>query len=211
MTMALQRNDHVLFYGDSITDAGRQGKENNPDGMGVGYPAMISARLQARFPELGLRFTNRGISGNRVYDLESRLQTDVLDLKPTVVSILIGINDTWRRYDSNVVSPVTEFAAGYRRILTTLRGALKARIVVCEPFLLPIPDDRKQWREDLDPRIAAVRDLAREFQAIFVPLDGIFAAAACRAPMSYWLPDGVHPTQAGHGLIAEWWIRTVVE
>jgi len=207
--MLLQKNDHILFYGDSITDAGRQGKENNPDQMGVGYAAMVAARLAAQFPELALKFTNRGISGNRVYDLENRLQADVIDLKPAVVSILIGINDTWRRYDSNLVSLIPDFTASYRRMLQVIREKLAPRLVILEPFLLPIPDDRRKWREDLDPRIAAVRDLAREFQATYLPLDGVFAAAACRAPMGYWLPDGVHPTPAGHGLIAECWVRAV--
>jgi lysophospholipase L1-like esterase len=209
--MLIRKDDHVLFYGDSITDAGRRAKENNPGEMGVGYAAMIAWRLMARFPELNLKFTNRGISGNRVYDLESRFQTDVLDLKPSVVSIMIGINDTWRRYDSNVVSPVADFTASYRRILNAIRDKLGARLIICEPFLLPVPDDRKKWREDLDPRIAAARDLAREFRAMFLPLDGAFAAAACRAPMNYWLPDGVHPTPAGHALIAECWVQAATK
>jgi lysophospholipase L1-like esterase len=158
---------------------------------------------------LDLRITNRGISGNRVYDLESRLQADVVDLKATVVSVMIGINDTWRRYDSKVPSPIPEFEASYRRILQTIVQKLSARLVICEPFLLPIPPDRVAWREDLDPRIAAVRRLAVEFQATFVPLDGVFAAAACRQEMDYWLPDGVHPTPAGHALIAEEWLAAV--
>jgi len=206
--MLLQNNDHVLFYGDSITDAGRMG-ENNNGGLGSGYPAICAAVAAARYPELNLRFTNRGISGNRVYDLESRLKTDVLDLKPTVVSILIGINDTWRRYDSKIASPIPDFEASYDRICRQVAGPLKARLVICEPFLLPIPDDRVAWREDLDPRIAAVRRIARNYRATFVPLDGIFAAAACRQSMGYWAGDGVHPSPAGHGLIAEAWLAAV--
>jgi len=206
--MLLQRNDHVLFYGDSITDAGRMG-ENNNSGLGNGYPAICAAIAAARYPELNLRFTNRGISGNRVYDLASRLKTDVLNLRPTVVSVLIGINDTWRRYDSKIVSEIPDFEARYDRILQQVTGQLEARVVICEPFLLPIPDDRVAWREDLDPRIAAVRRMARKYAAAFVPLDGVFAAAACRQTMDYWAGDGVHPTAAGHGLIAEAWLEAV--
>jgi lysophospholipase L1-like esterase len=81
--------------------------------------------------------------------------------------------------------------------------------VICEPFLLPIPDDRIAWREDLDPRIAACRRIAREFDALYLPLDGLFAAAACRQSLAYWLPDGVHPSLAGHAFIADAWINLV--
>ena len=81
--------------------------------------------------------------------------------------------------------------------------------MICEPFLLPIPADRAAWRQDLDPRIAAVRRVAMDYGATYVPLDGIFAAAACRREMEYWAPDGVHPTAAGHGLIAQAWLKAV--
>ena len=205
--MLLQPNDHVLFYGDSITDAGRNSGVNG--GLGAGYAALCAAALRARFPEWNLTVNNRGISGNRVYDLEARLEHDVLALQPDLVSILIGINDTWRRYDRNVLSPVDEFQSCYRRILISLVETLGARVVICEPFLLPIPDDRRAWREDLDPRITACRELAREFNLTYVPLDGLFAAASTRVPLEYWLPDGVHPSLAGHGFIAEHWLRAV--
>lgn len=205
--MLLKTNDHMLFYGDSITDCG-QGEGVN-DGLGWGYVAIAAGIVMARHPQLNLRCSNKGVSGNVVFDLERRLKADVLAIKPTVVSILIGINDTWRRYDSNTVSDIPAFEDSYRRILATLRQELSARLVICEPFLLPIPEDRAAWREDLDPRIAAVRNLATDFGATYVPLDGIFAAAACKREMNYWAPDGIHPTPAGHGLIAEAWLKAV--
>jgi lysophospholipase L1-like esterase len=208
-TVLLQNNDHVLFYGDSITDAGRRDKSNN-HGLGYGYPALIAAALGSRLADMRLRFTNQGISGNRVHDLETRLQADVIDLKPTVVSILIGINDTWRRYDKGVLSPIGDFLESYRRICRTIVEKAGSRLVICEPFLLPTPEDRRQWREDLNPRIQAVRDVAREFAARFIPLDGLFHSAVSRREMAYWLPDGVHPSVAGHGLIADAWIDAVL-
>lgn len=207
--MLLRDGDHVLFFGDSITDCGRTGAADPDEAMGSGYAFLCAAMLSARHPGSNLRFTNRGIGGNRVSDLEGRLGRDVLDLRPDVLSVLIGINDTWRRYDSDVVSPVDAFARSYERILSAAREQLGARLIVMEPFLLPVPEDRRRWREDLDPRIAAVRELARRFEAVYVPLDGLFAAAACRRPMDYWLPDGVHPTPAGHALIADAWLRAV--
>ncbi len=207
--MLLQPDDHILFFGDSITDAGWRTESDKP--LGKGYVALIASSLTSRYPQLKLRFTNRGIGGNRIYDLDRRLQADVLDLKPTVVSILIGINDTWRRFDRDMVSPTTEFLTCYRHICTRIHQELSARLVLCEPFLLPVPLDRAAWRQDLDPRIHAVRQVAVEFASAYVPLDGLFAAAACRQPAVHWLHDGVHPTPSGHALIAEAWIQAVCE
>ena len=205
--MLIQADDLLLFTGDSITDCERDRDGQQPDSspLGKGYVSIIASRL-APAPR---RILNRGISGNRIYDLESRVESDLLALKPGVVSILIGINDTWRRYDSGVVSRIAEFEASYRRILGRVRDELKARIVILEPFLLPVPEDRRAWREDIDQRITATRDVAADFATLYVPLDGIFAAACCRAPASHWAKDGVHPTPAGHALIAEAWLEAV--
>jgi lysophospholipase L1-like esterase len=207
--MLLRKNDHILFYGDSITDAGRFDPATGNNGLGSGYVAILAERLAAEHADMSLRVTNTGISGNRVYDLETRLETDLLEHEPAVVSVLIGINDTWRRYDSDTVSAIDAFHAAYNRILYRVTDALNARLVILEPFLLPVPEDRRAWREDLDPRIAAVRDVARAHKACYVPLDGIFAAASCEKPCEHWLPDGVHPTPAGHALIAEHWLEAV--
>ena len=207
----LSPNDHVLFFGDSITDAGRNRNAAPGDsaGWGTGYVYQLAARLGADLADYELTFSNQGIGGNRITDLETRLQSDVLAHLPNLVSILIGINDVWRRYDSGAVSPLSEFAASYRRILENLSAA-QIEIVILEPFLLPVPTDRHAWREDLNPKIDAIRDLAREFEATYVPLDGVFAAASTRRESGFWLPDGVHPSPAGHALIAEAWLSAVV-
>ncbi len=197
----------VLFQGDSITDAGRS-RENDVD-LGRGYPAMVAAWFSALYPEKNVRFINRGISGNRAADLKRRWQPDCLDLAPTWVSILIGINDTWRRYDSNDPTSAQVYEANFRAILEQTRDKLNAKLVILEPFSLPVPEDRASWRVDLDPKIAVARKLAREFEGIFVPLDGLFAAAATKREMGFWLPDGVHPSAAGHALIAQAWLSAV--
>lgn len=207
MTTLIEDNALVLFQGDSITDAGRNYAD--PADLGTGYAMLVAAWFSAAYPEKRVRFLNRGISGNRVRDLRQRWQRDCLDLRPTWVSILIGVNDTWRRYDSGDPTSAEAFERDYRAILMATRDRLDARLIICEPFLLPVPDDRIAWREDLDPKIAAVRRLAREFDALYIPLDGLFAAAATRREPAFWLPDGVHPTPAGHALIAQAWLRTV--
>jgi len=207
MNCRIQPHATVLFQGDSITDAGRS-RENGED-LGRGYAAMVAAWFSARYPGHSVRFLNRGISGNRTGDLLARWQEDCLDLHPTWVSILIGINDTWRRYDAGDPTPTDVFEANYRALLSMTADIVGSHIIILEPFLLPIPPDRAAWREDLGPKIAVVRALAREFNTLFVPLDGLFAAAATQREMAFWLPDGVHPTPAGHALIAQAWLQAV--
>lgn len=210
MTGFINRNDRVLFIGDSVTDCGRA-RTTEIDGsaeMGNGYPFLISAWYNALYPEKCVTFLNRGISGNRVRDLRQRWQSDCLDLKPNVVSILIGINDTWRRYDSNDPTSTEAYEKDFRSLLDATRTA-GMRVILCEPFCLPFPEDRRAWRVDLDPRIQVVRRLALEYQTQLLPLDGIFAQAAAKRHPAFWLSDGVHPTPAGHALIAQNWIAAV--
>ncbi len=170
---------------------------------------MVASLLASRHPESCLSFTNRGVSGDGVKDLEARWETDCLALKPDLVSILIGINDTWRRYSRNEATSTEEFRDRYHSLLQRTKKRLDARIVICEPFVLPVPADREAWREDLDPKIGAARALAREFKAVYVAFDGMFAAASATVEPAYWAADGVHPTDAGHALMAEEWIRAV--
>lgn len=205
MPLQLKPNDTLLFFGDSITDCGRD--RAKLDSLGGGYVSQIHARLGHTLASPALRVINQGCGGHRIYDLEARLETDLLAHKPTVVTFLIGINDVWRRFDRQIVSPAAEFAAAYHRVLTRIRIEINPRLVLMEPFLLPVPADRRAWREDLDPKITVVRDLAVEFGADLIPLDGLFASAATRAPAAYWLPDGVHPSAAGHALIADTWLK----
>lgn len=205
MTNRIGQGGVVLFQGDSITDAERV--KTAPTHLGNGYAMLAAAWYGARYPEHQVTFINRGISGNRVQDLQARWDEDCMDLQPTVVSILIGINDTARRYDRNEPVSVESFEAGYRDLLNRTRDGLNAQIVLVEPFVLPIPERRRSWREDLDPKIQVVRELAREFGAVLVPLDGLFAQASTRAEFGYWAPDGVHPSPAGHALIAKAWLE----
>ncbi|MCE5314871.1 MAG: SGNH/GDSL hydrolase family protein [Armatimonadota bacterium] len=199
----------VLFQGDSVTDACRT--YDDPASLGQGYPMMIAASYGSMYPEQYVQFINRGVSGDRVINLQKRWQSDCIELQPDVVSILIGVNDTWRRYDSNDPTSTEAFEKVYRDILTQTREKTDAQIILMEPFVLPYPEDRIAWREDLDPRIHVVRSLAREFEAALIPLDGIFAQASARREIEFWAADGVHPTLAGHALIARAWIETVEE
>ncbi len=206
----LQPNDDIVFFGDSITDCGRDrdAPAGAEAGWGNGYAAMLSAQLSARSPELLLRFSNKGVSGDRVSDLEARLERDVLSLRPNLVSILIGINDVWREFDSGIPSPIEEFRASYRRILERITAA-GSELILIDPFVLRTRAEFDAWRPVLDPKIEVVREMAHEFAATHVPVDDIFAAASQKRDAAFWAEDAVHPTLAGHALIAQSWLQAI--
>lgn len=184
----------ILFQGDSITDCGRD--RSNPADLGSGYVAEIAK-------ETDHELLNRGVSGNRVYDLEARWTEDCIALKPDFVCILIGINDTWRRYDSNLVSPIEEFEASLDRICQRVSDELAVNMALLEPFLVHVRPELASWREDLDPRIEAIRRVAKKQGAEVVRLDELFTTAAARREPASLAPDGVHPSPAGHVMIAQ--------
>ncbi|MEU3460412.1 SGNH/GDSL hydrolase family protein [Streptomyces sp. NPDC006733] len=206
--MQLTDDDTLLFIGDSITDAGRD--RADPASLGDGYVHEIARTLRERTPDgAGPRVLNRGVNGHRVYDLESRWGTDVLDHRPTVVTVKIGINDTWRRYDRDLASPVAEFEACLNRLLAATARELSARLVVITPFLLPTGPDQERWFEDLTPRTDAVLRAAEHHGAQLVRADLVLPHAAQDRPPAELAPDGVHPSPAGHRLIADAWLAEV--
>lgn len=204
--MLIKDNTTVLFQGDSITDCGRNRETND---LGSGYPNFVASMFAALYPDMNVKFINRGVSGDRVRDLQNRWNEDCIALKPDYISILVGVNDTWRKYDANDPTSAEAFKKTYHDILTQIKEKTKAEIIIMEPYVLNSLPDRKQWREDLDPKIQVVRELAREFKAHYIPLDGIFAQACCGKEPSFWSEDGVHPNQTGHALIAKNWLMTV--
>lgn len=191
----------ILFTGDSVTDCGRR---EDVDGLGDGYVRLVAASARTG----GARILNTGISGNRVRDLRVRWQQDVLDHEPQVVSVLVGINDTWRRYDSGDPTGTAEFEADYRWLLESTVAPGRT-IVLMEPFVLPVNTQQASWRtEDLEPKIAVVRALAAEFGAVLVPTDSTLIARAAVEVADTLADDGVHPTPRGHELIAELWLES---
>ncbi|MER6115970.1 SGNH/GDSL hydrolase family protein [Streptomyces sp. NPDC001743] len=206
--MQINDDDTLLFIGDSITDAGRDRADSAS--LGHGYVHEIARTLRERAHDgPGPRVVNRGIGGNRVYDLESRWAADVIGHRPTVVTVKIGINDTWRLYDSGLVSPVHEFEACLDRLLADTVRQLSARLVVITPFLLPVTPDQEGWFEDLSPRTDAVLRTATHHGAQIVRADLVLPRAAQDRPAAELAPDGVHPSPLGHRLIADAWLAAV--
>ncbi|WP_420111984.1 SGNH/GDSL hydrolase family protein [Pseudactinotalea sp.] len=191
----------ILLTGDSITDAGRD--RSDLASRGSGYAALIGEALANE------TVINTGISGNRVIDLQARWDEDVLAHAPAVLSIMIGINDTWRRYDSDDPTHAEAYATGYREIVARAQAAGVERIILIEPFLLPVTDEQWAWREDLDPKIQAVRRIAAELGTEYLATDGPLAQRAASlgpAGASSLAHDGVHPTPEGHQFLADLWL-----
>ena len=210
----ITKNSTILFQGDSITDCGRNrdaaGTPNDLRGLGQGYAMMAGAELLSARPADGLRVFNRGISGNRIVDLYARIQGDILNLKPDVLSILIGVNDTWHGKNpdwSNGVA-IPKYERIYRDLLNEVREALpNVKFVLCEPFVLRCGVVRDDWVDEIDERRAVVAKLAKEFGAVLVPFQSMFDDAVKLAPPEYWAADGVHPSAAGHLLMAKCWLE----
>ena len=200
---------HVLFQGDSITDAFRRPEEvNDAHQLGSGYALIAVARLQASRPELGLRFTNRGVSGHTLADLAARWDADCLDLAPEVLSILIGVNGTMRFQLYQDGPDAAGFERAYGELLTRTRAALpNVRILIVEPFLLPVGDMGKpDIQAEMHLRQAAVHRVAVAHDTTFVATAPAFAEAMDRAPAEHWAYDGIHLTAAGAHLLADQWV-----
>ena len=201
----------VLFQGDSITDAGRNRNSadaNAAGALGNGYPLLVAAAVLATHAGAGLRFYNRGISGNKVPDLQARWTADTIDLKPDVLSILIGVNDFWHTLDHGYTGTVQDYEQQYNALLDETRTALpNLRLIVLEPFVLRTGAVDARWFPEFDQRRAVAARVARRARAAFVPLQTVFDQHVRLAPPEYWAADGVHPTPAGHGVIAEEWRR----
>ena len=207
-------NEVVLFQGDSITDAGREKKNelpNNRNSFGSGYAFLAASVLLNALPGQKLKLYNRGISGNKVYQLADRWQKDCLDLQPGVLSILIGVNDYWHKRNGKFDGTVEVYENDYRKLLQeTTKKLPGVKLVICEPFyVLDTTAVDDTWIEPMKKYKAAAAKIAKEFNAIWVPFQKVFDEAVKHAPGAYWAADGVHPSMAGAQLMAEAWLRAV--
>jgi lysophospholipase L1-like esterase len=204
MAMKWSHGQKVVFFGDSITDAG---KHDHPP-YGDGYLKQIVKRAEIIRPNIQIEFVNAGVSGNTTRDLLKRVDRDVLELKPDWVSIAIGVNDVWRTMDNtDEAVSLEEFCSNYRTLIERIRP--HAHLILCEPFLL---EDNRQdpFRALLDQYRAAVMSLAREFDTIFVPFQLSFDRILNGTQVTDWgSADRVHLNRAGCSLIAEEFLAAV--
>jgi lysophospholipase L1-like esterase len=204
----------MLFQGDSITDAGRNRGSfgpNSGDDLGFGYSRLIADQLLDDHRGEHLQIYNRGISGDRISDLAHRWEKDCLRLLPDLISILIGVNDAWNYLFSGPGTDPEEYRLVFRQILELTRQRLPdVQLVLCEPFILITGTVTGEWVDDISQRQLAVEELAREFDAIFVPYQAALDKAAGQILPHQLLDDGVHPTDRGHRVLADCWMRVVI-
>lgn len=201
----------ILFQGDSITESGRAKDEKwSEKYQGSGYPVMVAAELGYKYPDK-YTFINRGISGNSVVDILARVKTDIIKIKPDVLSILVGVNDVWRELKNNSGFSEKSFERIYDVLLYEIKENLPgAKIIIMEPFLLKGEDTLEHWdkfRSEVEKRAVVAKKLAEKYGADFIPLQARFDEMYEKASMGYWLFDGVHPTSAGHKIIADAWLQ----
>lgn len=201
----------IVFQGDSITDVGRNTERGSLKSIGQGYAMLCTARLTAKYPE-AFSVSNRGVSGNRIVDVYSRIKRDCWNLSPDVLSILIGINDVWHEYAAENGVEADRFYNVYRMLVAdTVERFPNIRMILMEPFVLPgraTDAHLDGFVTETALRAEAVKRIAAEFGQTFLPLQEMFTEACAIAPADYWLGDGVHPTPAGHQLIADRWLET---
>ncbi len=198
----------ILFQGDSITDAGRSREDNR--NMGLGYPTLVAGELGLEYPGQYTMY-NRGISGNRIVDVYARIKADIINLKPDIMSLLIGVNDVWHEIDWQNGVAADKYFKVYEMLIKEIREALpEIKIMIMEPFVLKAGATEAHWEEfqvEVHKRAEKAKMIAEKYGLSFVPLQNRFDEAVKLAPSDYWLRDGVHPTTAGHELIKREWLK----
>lgn len=209
----------ILFQGDSITDCGRNREDNTS--MGVGYVHMVKGQLGYEYPGK-YEFINRGNGGNQIVDVYARIKKDIINLKPDYMSLLIGVNSVGQELGGRRSGLSAEkFEKIYDMLIGEILEALpNIKIMILEPFVLEAtattateaePERWNYFRTEVPLRAAAARRIAEKYGLPFVELQSKFDCACKRAPASYWLGDGVHPTAMGHWIIKNEWMKAFEE
>lgn len=212
--ISLQPNDVILFQGDSITDSGRDKKltaANNTAAMGAGYALIAGSTLLVNHPDKNLSIYNKGISGDKVYQLADRWDEQCLQLKPNVLSILVGVNDHWAVKKHGYTGTIETYRNDYKKLLDRTKQALPdVKLIIGEPYaVMGVKEVDQSWYPKFDEFRAAALELANEFDAVFIPYQSVYDKAVKLAPGAYWTIDGVHPNIAGITLMAHAWLEAV--
>lgn len=212
--ISIESGNTILFQGDSITDWGRDKKQTTPNSfgmLGTGYAYLTAAGLLDKYANKNLQIWNRGISGNKVYQLAERWEDDCLSIKPNVLSILVGVNDFWHTLSSGYTGTIEKYRTDYQALLNRTKQALPdVKFIIGEPFALKgVKAVDEKWYPAFNDYRAAARELATQFDAAFIPYQTLFDKALELAPGSYWTTDGVHPNVAGAHLMSMAWQETV--
>ena len=215
MSLAIPLTSKLVMIGDSITDCGRARPVGEAgidgSGLGTGYVSLVDSLLRAAYPQGRIRIVNMGTSGNTVRDLAARWQTDVLDLEPDWLSIMIGINDVWRQFDSPLRTEqqvgLDEYATTLRELATSTRPRVQGLVLMTPYFIEPLRADPMRAR--MDEYGAVVRRIAAEVGAVLVDTQAAFDGLLAHShPMTIaW--DRVHPAHVGHMALARAFLNAV--
>lgn len=202
----------ILFQGDSITDAGRD--KANDVHLGFGYATLVKGTIGLDFPNK-YTFINRGISGNRIVDVYARIKNDILNLKPDIMSILIGVNDVWHEINHQNGVDAEKFFKIYDMLIEEIKKELPdIKIMILEPFVLKASATEENWdlfKSEVKLRAEKAKEIAKKHNLKFIPLQEKLGEAAKNAPNDYWLIDGVHPSACGHEIIKREWVKAFNE
>jgi lysophospholipase L1-like esterase len=210
----LMKDNIILFQGDSITDSERDKADqgyNTSKILGTGYAMLAAARLIEKYASLNLKIYNRGINGEKVFQLADRWDKDCLNIKPDILSILIGVNDFGHKLNGSYNGTIEIYKSDFRALLErTMKTLPNVRLIIGEPFGVPgIKFVDERWYPAFYDYQQAAKDIAFSFGAAFIPYQRIFDQAQKQRPGVYWTEDGVHPTLAGAQLMAQAWLETV--
>jgi lysophospholipase L1-like esterase len=213
MALRLAPHEKLVMIGDSITDCERARPigEGANGSLGKGYVSLVDSLLQATYPQQQIRIVNMGLSGNTVRDLHARWQTDVIDLKPTWVSIMIGINDVWRQFDRPLQTEqhvlLDEYAQTLDALVAKTRGLVNG-LVLLTPYIIE-PNRLDPMRAAMDSYGAAVEGIAARHSAVFVNTQAAFDQVLGSVhPMTLaW--DRIHPGQTGHMILARAFLHAI--
>lgn len=206
----IQQNDVILFQGDSITDCGRR---EDTAGLGNGYPAMIQGLLPFYAPSLHVTIKNRGISADRTVELLERWKEDCEDIAPNILSIKIGVNDVWRilgPYKGQTYVEIEAFRENYRKLLDRALAAGVRQLVLCSPTTIENGKDDR-LRTLIQERVTIVKNLAREYRAVYVPFYETQEELLKTRPENAWTLDGCHPSTCGHAALAHCWLSEMTK
>ena len=206
----------ILFQGDSITDSGRDRSSIQANdflkGMGNGYALMAATKLWIDHPTTDWHIYNRGVSGDKVFQLSDRWEADCLTLQPDVLSIHIGVNDFWHTLTSGYNGTVDTYEKDFLKLLERTQSKLpNVKFIIGEPFVVlgGTSIDTEAWIPTFRGYQKVAADIARKIGATFIPYQQIYDAAVADQGVTYWCPDGVHPSLAGSALMAKAWIEAL--
>lgn len=211
--MIIEPSQKLLFIGDSVTDCERVKPEGEGlfQALGKGYVSYVDALLQAVYPELGIRVVNKGINGNTVRDLKNRWQEDVISQKPDWVSIMIGINDVWRQYDTPFIKEwhvyLEEYEDTLRKLVQETKPLVKG-MVIMTPFYIE-SNELDQMRQSMDQYGLVGKKIAKEEGCLFIDTQAAFNEVLKELYSATLAWDRVHPTAAGHMVLARAFLKKV--